>query len=310
MRHHRNKISVILGLALLSSLRLNAGQTAATQSVQDFPLTERLGQPSKGEIDAFKNAGMEDVQPHTLTSSERAKVEAAIESLPTLNRDTLNKHLHRLAFVDGIPGEGTGLTSHDPQQEQYDMTLRASIIDESLSSFLTIKEQRVFLDKGSQIKVVVTGTGADALTYVLLHESSHVLDGACGIVRDFPNAFDKGIWTASNVMTRELQHALATKTHFRGSPPLALERAPEVYNSLSKTPFVSLYATSSESEDFAELVAWRELEKRYGGGLTIDVKNSRTNTDEEWHPLAFPEVQKRFAKVDELESSGHSCPAR
>ena len=45
-----------------------------------------------------------------------------------------------------------------------------------------------FSDKGSQIKVVVTGTGADALTYVLLHESSHVLDGACGIVKGFPNA--------------------------------------------------------------------------------------------------------------------------
>ena len=261
---------------------------------------ERIGQSSEGEINAFRNAGMEDVQPHTLTAVERAKVQAAIALLPSLNRDALNKHLHLLALVDGIPGEGTGLTSQDKQEGQYDMTFRASIIDESLSSFLTSKERRVFLDNSSEVKVVVAGSGADALTYVLLHESSHVLDGACGIVKVFPNAFDKGLWTASRVMIPELEQTLATKTYFRGGPRLALERAPEVYNSLSKTPFVSLYATSSEREDFTELVAWRELEKRYGGSLTIDVKNSRTNTDEEWHPLTFPAVQERFAKVDEI----------
>jgi hypothetical protein len=308
MRHHRSRINVILGLALLSASQLNAGQTATKQTVEDLTLMDRIGQPSAGEIQAFRDAGMEDVQPHTLTAAERGKLQAAIASLPPLNRNALNKHLHRLAFVDGIPGEGTGLTSHDTQEGQYDMTFRASIIDESLSSFLTNKERRVFLDDGSEVKVVVTGTGADALTYVLLHESSHVLDGACGIVKAFPNAFDKGIWTASHVMIPELEQTLAAKMYFRGGPPLALERAPEVYNSLSKTPFVSLYSTSSEGEDFAELVAWRELEKRYGGSLTIDVMNSRTNTDQEWHPLTFPAVQERFAEVDELESSGHSCP--
>jgi hypothetical protein len=309
MRHHRSKINLILGLALLSGLRLNAGQAAAKQTVEDLPLMERVGQPSEGEINEFRNAGMEDVKPHTLTAVERAKVQVAIASLPPLNQDALKKHLHRLAFVDGIPGEGTGLTSPDTQAGQYDMTFRASIIDESLSSFLTTKERRVFVDSGSAFKVVVTGTGADALTYILLHESSHVLDGACGIVKAFPNAFDQGIWTAPRVMTPEQEQTLAAKTYFRGGARLPLERAPEVYNSLSKTPFVSLYSTSSEKEDFAELVAWRELEKRYGGSLTIDVKNSRTNTDEEWHPLAFPAVQERFAKIDELECLGHGCPA-
>jgi hypothetical protein len=309
MWHHRSKIALILGLVLLSGLRLNAGQTAAKQTVEVLPLMERIGQPSEGEIKTFRDAGMEDVKPHTLTAAERAKVLAAISSLPPLNRDALSKHLERVAFVDGIPGEGTGLTSPGSREGLYDLTFRAGIIDESLSSFLTTKERRVFADDGSEVKVAVTGTGADALTYVLLHESSHVLDGACGIVKTFPNAFDEGIWAASHVMTPELEQTLAAKTYFHGGPRLALERAPEVYNSLSKTPFVSLYATSSEREDFAELVAWRELEKRYGGSLTIDVKNSRTNTDEEWHPLTFPAVQERFAKVDELESLGHGCPA-
>ena len=309
MWHHGSKITLILGLVLLSGLRLNAGQTAAKQTVEDLPLMQRIGQPSEAEIKTFRDAGMKDVKPHTLTSTERAKVLATISSLPPLNRDALSKHLERLAFVDGIPGEGTGLTSPGSRQGLYDLTFRASIIDESLSSFLTTKERRVFADDGSGVKVAVTGTGADALTYVLLHESSHVLDGACGIVKTFPNVFDEGIWAASNVMTPELEQTLAAKTYFRGGPRLALERAPEVYNSLSKTPFVSLYATSSAREDFAELVAWRELEKRYGGSLTIDVKNSRTNTDEEWHPLTFPALQVRFAEVDELESLGHGCPA-
>ena len=269
----------------------------------------RVGRPPKLAVREFKKAGMKGVRPHTLTKAESARVQAALEQLPALNRDALDKHLHELSFVDGIPGEGTGLTSPAAQDGQYDLTFRASLITESLSTFLTTKERRVFTDDGSGLDVTVTGTGADALTYVLLHESSHVLDAGCSLIKSFPNAFDNGIWTAPRVDVPRLAQALATQTYFHEGSRLALTKAPEVYDSLARTPFVSLYATSSAREDFAELVTWRELQKLQGGTLTIEVKDPRNQTDRVWHPLSFPVVQERFPAVDTLEGLEHGCPA-
>jgi hypothetical protein len=302
-------LTALLGLTLLPALAMESGQTSTNRTSDATYLMGRVGHPTELAIREFRKAGMEDVRPHTLTKTEYARVQAALESLPLLNRDALDKHLHQLAFVDGIPGEGTGLTSPAAQEGQYDITFRASLIDESLSTFLTTKERRVFTDDGSGVNLTVTGTGADALTYVLLHESSHVLDAACGIIKTFPNAFDKDIWTAPHVMVPKLAQALSTQTSFHGGSRVALNRAPDVYDSLSKTPFVSLYATSSAREDFAELVAWRELQKQQGGTLTIEVKNSRSNTDRIWHPLSFPAVQERFPEVDRLQSLEHGCPS-
>jgi hypothetical protein len=302
-------MSAVLGLMFLHGLGLAAAQAPSQGVVADGPLIDRLGQPPEQVMTAFKDAGMKDVRPHVLTDAERTKVQASLDSLPPLNKDALTKHLHQLAFVDGIPGEGTGLTSPAASKGQFDITLRASIIDESLSAFLTTKERRVFTDDGSGNTVTIRGTGTNALTYVLLHESTHVLDRACGITADFPNSFDSTIWKSARELTSTLKSELASQTYFRGSARLPIERATDLYNSLSKTPFVSLYATASANEDFAELVAWRELQQQHRATLTITVKSPTGGDVREWQPFTFPEVQKRFVQVDNLEHLRHGCPA-
>jgi hypothetical protein len=308
---HSNSVLVsgILGLMFLPGLGLAATHASSQEVAASRPLIVRVGQPSEQVMSTFKDAGMKDVRPHVLTDAERIKVQASLDSLPPLNKGALTKHLHQLAFVDGIPGEGTGLTSPAASKGQFDITLRASIIDESLSTFLTTKERRVFIDDGSGTTVMVSGTGTDALIYVLLHESTHVLDEACGITTAFPNSFDYTIWKSAHELTATMNSALATRTYFRGSARLPLERATDLYNSLSETPFVSLYATASAREDFAELVAWRELQQQHSTTLTISVKSPSSSTATEWHPLTFPALQTRFAQVDYLEHLRHGCPA-
>jgi hypothetical protein len=270
-------------------------------------LMARVGPPSQEAVDEFKKAGMEDVKPHALTAAERAKVEAALASLPALNRDVLEKKLHYLAFVDGIPGEGTGLTSPAGKTGQYDITLRASIVDESLSTFLTTKEHRVFTDDGSGDTVTIKGTGTDALTYVLLHESTHVVDKSCGITTDPHSRFTGGIWTSQREMVPALASSLAATTYFRGGHPIGVGKATAVYDALAETPFVSLYATATEQEDFAELVAWREILQQDHGDLVIEVNDAGGKSLGRWEPLTFPRVQKRFVDVDEFLVSPAAC---
>ena len=300
---------VLLAILTLNSVGLSGrAQNApaiATPFIAD-ELIARVGAPSRLAMKEFKKAGMQGVTPHILTAEERSKVEAALASLPALNKRVLEKKLHSLAFVDGIPGEGTGLTSPEAKTGLYDITLRASIVDESLSTFLTTKERRVFVEDGSGTTVTITGTGTNALTYVLLHESSHVADKGCGITANPHGRFAEGIWVSLKEMTPSVA-AIAPRTYFRGGSKLPAAEAEATYDALSRTPFVSLYATASEAEDFAELVAWHEILKQHQGNLVIEVTDARGKTLKQWDPLMFPGVQNRFANVDELLTSQSDC---
>ena len=270
-------------------------------------LMAHVGPPSKVALRAYRMAGMQDVKSHTLTDSERAEVVAALASLPTLNRQILGKNLHHLAFLDGIPGEGTALTSPATKRGLYDITIRASVLNESLSTFLTTKEHRVFTADGSGITVSVEGTGVDALTYLLLHESTHVLDFSCNTTTEPHSRFVESIWTDTHTMVPQLASSAAATTYFRQGHPLGFGKAVTVYDSLAQSPFVSLYATASEREDLAELVAWREIMNQHGGNLRIEVADSQGKTLRRWEPLTFPGVKERFAEVDELLASKEYC---
>ncbi|WP_150132878.1 hypothetical protein [Acidisarcina polymorpha] len=252
---------------------------------------------------------MQDVKPHTLTSEERKAVEAALAALPALNKRVLERHLHNLAFVDGIPGEGTGLTSPSKKTGLSDITLRASVIDESLTTFLTNKERRVYKQDASGMTITVAGTGTNALTYVLLHESTHVVDISCGITTTPGGPFVQSIWTDYSTLAPSLA-VITPTTYFRGADHLPMAKATSLYDALAQTPFVSLYATASRQEDLAELVAWHEIYTQGGGDLTIELQDPGGKTIRQWHPLTFPKVRERFTEVDQLLSSQPGCASQ
>jgi hypothetical protein len=290
--------------ALLASVGDGSCQDMSpTRANQVTSLIDRVVPPSQRAVDEFIRAGMKEVKAHSLTDSERAKVESALASLPELNKRVLQEHLHTLGFVDGIPGNGTGLTSRSEGPGQYDITLRASIIDEPLTDFLTIKERRVFVSDQSGMSVTIRATGVDALTYILLHESAHVVDDALGITSASPNSFAKGIWSSRYELVPKLRESLAAQTIFRGRPSLHMSQAIAVYKAVLRTPFVSLYATASTAEDFAELLAWHEIKFQHHGNLTVEIHDAHGKTLQSYHPLSNPKVRMRFSAVASLLAS-------
>ncbi len=295
-------------LILAASQLVRCQTPDKSEKIRD--LLQRVSTPTAVDLHAFEESGMKGVRPHILSAGEQAKLGAALARLPALNLDALSTHLHRFGFVDGIPGEGTGLTGPAANRTQYDMTLRASLFEESLSDFLTRKENFVFAKGNSGVEVIVVGTGTDALTYVLLHESTHVLDLSCGITAAPQNKFAQHIWSTPDTLVPSLRGLLATQTHFRGKPYLSLAKAPDLYTSLAKSPFVSLYSTASAREDLAELVAHREIFLNYGGDFTISVRLPGHKDTLTWHPLTFPSVQARLTQVDKLEQTTRGCPRK
>ena len=293
---------VIVSPVKCSPGMLQAQQQSGAQLKVDETTTtliERVGEPAQDDIETFKKAGMQDVTPHVLTGEERMAVEAALASLPSFNKHVLEQHLNKLAFVDGIPGEGTGLTSPSIRKGLSNITLRASVINESLTTFLTKKETRVYKPDGSGLTISVTATGTNALSYVLLHESTHVVDVTCGVTTNPRSKFVQRIWTGHSTLAPSIA-AITPKTYFRGADQLPIAKASDVYDALALTPFVSLYATASRQEDLAELVAWYEIYTQDGGNLIIAMKDAGRKTVQEWHPLSFPRVWERFADVEKL----------
>lgn len=298
--------STLTGLVLGTVLALaGLAPPAAHGAAPPASLASRIAPPDRAVIERFEAAGMRAIRPHVLTPAELAQVEQALARLPALHRRVLDTHLRHLSFVDGVPGQGTALTSQVGDSARFDITLRASALHETLAHFLTTKERRLFEADASGHTVTIEADGADALTYLLLHEATHVLDMSMTLTERQGNAFGNGIWLAPTAQGRiplapGLAASPAAATRFRGAGPIAASRARTHYDALAQTPFVSFYATAAPGEDLAELVAWQVISRRHGHTLSIAVHDADGVLLERYEPMRFPAVEARLPLVERL----------
>ena len=265
-------------------------------------ILSKIGPPSQSTLNTFIDSGMQAPTDHHLTSTEIAELRAAITRLPRLYQRVLAQHLRHLSVVDGIPGEGTGLTAPaDKFRRLYDITFRASLLIETLSHFLTTKEQRCFSPDGSRVSVVINAGSMDALTYVFLHEATHVVDFSLGISDRKNNPFSVEIWISQHDLAPPYDKKIISQNVFRtNGHPFGVSTAPQIYRSLSTTPFVSLYASASIHEDLAELAAYHELYVRFHTSPSIEVRDASGGLVYRYEPSLSPIIRHRFALVDSL----------
>ncbi|SEN01599.1 hypothetical protein SAMN02800694_2496 [Luteibacter sp. UNCMF331Sha3.1] len=277
------------GFAQVAAPRVVTGDQAASA------IRARIGLPADETIKAYVDAGAKDTKAHVLTDREWALVENAIADLPVLYRQTLERRLARLSFIDAPTSAGTALTraSKGANGElMFDITIRADVLEKSLSAFLTQKEAMLFSPDGSGYSVKVTAGQTSALTYILLHETTHVIDRALDLT--MTGGPFRAIWTDYRSLAQP--HADGTIAHsvYRREPKLPLSQSPALYQALGRSPFVSLYSTASAGEDFAELLAWRELSRRLGAPLKFQVLDARGAELVSVEPLTNAVVRSRF----------------
>jgi hypothetical protein len=269
------------------------------------PLRARVGAPPADILDAYRRSGAKEVGPHSLTDAEWKTVDAAIAALPRAHREVLQGHLRRISFVDASPGAGNALTSPaEPAcgEGLFDLTLRAGLLGETLTTFLSGKEAGLFTDDGSGTTVRIEAGAMPAAPYVLLHESTHIVDGVLGLSRRTDAVFRRNVWDAER--RKALAPHLATNPidgiAWRGGAKRAIGDAASLYRGLRRTPFVSLYASVAPSEDLAELVAWQQLSARWHVPLRIVVRRADGSTAFAYKPLQAPAVRARLAGVATL----------
>lgn len=235
-------------------------------------------------LQKFHDAGMSPTA-HPLTKEERRIISKAFEVLPPLHQRVLKQHLKSISFLDNMPN--TALTS-PVSTDGFHITFRAGILHQTISAWATEKENTCFAGGDSTISVAIQAGSMPAFTYVLLHEGTHVVDGALQLLAT-DTTFAKNVWKNMNTYDLAVNDSIALKSRFRadGRQFLTTE-ATRVYAALGQTPFASLYSTASWHEDLAELLTIYHLTQILQQPFRVVVKQD----GKEIYSFA-PLVQKR-----------------
>ncbi|WP_324678563.1 hypothetical protein [Hymenobacter sp. GOD-10R] len=273
-------------------------------SLQNDP-SQRIQIAPETVLQSFREAGMKPVN-HTLTPAEKEKVAKAFSHLTPLHRRILQQHLHSISFLDNMPN--TALTSPvdaGGATKMFNITFRASLLNENISQWATWKENTCFRQEAdSGYSVRVEGGTMDAIIYVLMHEATHIVD----VVRNLtphpaqastvvpPTPFTQDVWRMMNKPAEPYSDSLLEQTRFRSGKPLPIGRAPEVYARLAKTPFPSLYAMAAWSEDIAELVTIYHLTAKMKQPFYIVVTKNKVELAR-FEPMKQKLVQQRLPQL-------------
>ena len=246
-------------------------------------LESRIGETPAAVLNMFKDARAKPTA-HVLTAVERQKVISALAALPPLTRRILRERLRSFSLLDGMPN--TALTSTVNPDEPYKLfhiTIRAGILNQDVSEFLTQKERTCFETANSSLNVFIRGGRLDAIVYVLLHEATHIVDGSLQIttergVGDRLNessvtSFTKDVWTGRTTLAPQYRNTLLESIIFRADGKvLSVDQSEAVYAALSRTPFVSLYGSTNWHDDLAEVVTWYHLTEKLKQPYRIEIR--------------------------------------
>ncbi len=269
-------ICTFLSLFLIS-INIQAQQNNASQMNE---LTERTQHAPESVFKKFRDAGMNPVT-HELTENEKEKLNNAFSILPPLHQKILKKHLHSISFMDNMPN--TALTSPVETKDSiqmFNITFRAEILNQTISEWTSWKENTCYIKStNNEYQIAIDAGNLDAIVYVLLHESTHVVDAVLNInphldEKDLwveSTAFSQNVWDEFNKPSKNILNPLLETVLFRSGKPIDASYAPDVYKSLQKTPFVSLYSTASWFEDLAETLTIYHLTKKMNQPYKVNV---------------------------------------
>ncbi|HCY83003.1 MAG TPA: hypothetical protein DHV22_16100, partial [Xanthomarina gelatinilytica] len=186
-------------------------------------LSERIKPGHPKILKMFEAAGMNPAN-RSLSEEELKIVTASIEKLPVLHQQVLRKRLLQISFLDNMPN--TALTAPVNPKDSlklFTITVRAEILDQTVSEWLTEKEKGCFDFSNSELDLRYDAGNLNALVYVLIHEATHIVDAALGIYSNNPNPnlpevlsedrFTKGVWEDRTKVSNKFENELLDSTY-------------------------------------------------------------------------------------------------
>jgi hypothetical protein len=247
-------------------------------------IEKRIGNTPGRVLKIFEQAGM-NPKAHELTPSERIVVDSAFAMLPPLHKKVLKEHLRSISFLDNMPVSAmTSPVNDNDEFKLYDITFHASVLKQTTSEWLTEKERTCFNKDSSSISVSVEAGSINALVFILIHEATHIVDGATRILpQQWKHDNEKSVipavaastWSNWLNLLPAFQNSLLNTTRYRkGGKIFTMEEALPVYSALKRTPLVSIYGASNWHEDLAEYLTVYHFVYKLGQPYCIILKEN------------------------------------
>ena len=282
------------------------------------PLLKRIQPAPIFLLNFLKRADdREDYTSYLPSEKEYDLISNYLAMLPPLHKKILEERLIGIYFVNNLIGSGWADYVLAEDSALYLMLIiNPRTLNVPLSKWLTYRENSCYINSSTEVRVEVDcGKEFYGLMYVLLHETSHLVDY---IVKYTPyvepellkirgyragnRSFVNGIWKEYNIPTNENDFSLRDKITFYGlnnGPKLQIEAALAAYKQLADTCFVSLYGTQSWAEDFAELITFYHLTKNFQQPYIIHYyKNEKQIFN--YSPMKSEKLQNRIKTLQSI----------
>ncbi|HEX5056570.1 MAG TPA: hypothetical protein VFX02_08740 [Gammaproteobacteria bacterium] len=240
-------------------------------------------------IDYDKSSGIKntDYKAHTLSTEESAIFGEYLQLLPARHQTTFSNKLMVVYFVENFSGAGLTDWLIDKNNNFYYYTiLNSALLTESLDDWLTYRENS-FFTAGSPFSIKLrTGTDFKALLYGLLHEGGHIVDIEYRVTpymdpvhrkllkqESAVSDFTRGVWEGQKKPAPRYGFGNQDKLNAYGifnREPVPATEMESMLLQLNKTPFVSFYAGTAWYEDFADLIAYKHLQKNLDGFIRLE----------------------------------------
>jgi hypothetical protein len=246
-------------------------------------------------------------------------IDAYLSQLPMVHQRVLQDWLIGIYLVNDFQGSGWADYVLDGGDNLYSILIfNPVVLREGLSELLTRKENSCFIQDDPCFRVLIDcGRDFKGLMYILLHETSHIVDYLQGFtpcveedmrgVRKAPRqitSFVEGIWAGYAEPAKAYDFLSREKITFYGlnrGPKINITQALRMYGRLAKTPYASLYGSMNWAEDFSELVTFFHLTQKLGQRYEVRVLNG----DElllSYSPMTAPGVMARFHLLEAIYS--------
>lgn len=217
--------------------------------------------------------GKTDYLAYTPSAAEKRLVLGHLAALPARMRQAFQERLLGIYFVENFTGNGMSNWVLDESGRVHAwLVINPAAFKKSLSETLTAREVSVF--KGDAGVTVDCGTKYTGVLYTILHEGLHVYDYTRGVTPYvgemvlYATRGGKGlgaswdVWESLKKPRPEADYPGRGKLRFYGlggGPAIPAAGAVKLYQGFMRSPFPSLYGSSSWAEDAAELFTFYHL---------------------------------------------------
>lgn len=253
---------------------------------------------------------------YSISEDEKNQFLEYYDLLPALNKKIMDEKLIGIYFVNNLYGSALADYVLSEDLELYNiLIINPESMNHGISDWLSYRENSCFTNSNMQIEVEC-GDVYTGLLYVLLHESTHLVDYNLSITPfteyshfkalnnkiDKNNVFIKEYWDNYGEPKSKYKKDFMEEITFynlNNGPKIDFGEAENIYEELLTTPYASLYSCMSWAEDFAELVTWYHFTEKLNKPYEIIIKEDG-RIIKQMNPLDNKLVQERFSVVEDL----------